>query len=92
MKKTVYVNLHWNKYNREFEYRLATYAADPGDDYVTAGKKEVEFDELPDQEARKRLHASLIARRAKVLADAHVEAQEIAEMAQELLAIEYKGE
>lgn len=92
VKKTLHVNLRWNKYSKEFVYSLDNYPSDPGDDYVTVEVLEVEFATLENQEERRLLHKALMGRRAKVLADAHMEAQEIAEMAQELLALEFKSE
>lgn len=88
----IFVNLRWNKYSKTFDYSLANYSADPGDDYVTVCEKEVEFEGLDDQQERALLHKALLGKRSKILADAHVEAQEYAEMAQELLAIEHKPE
>lgn len=92
MELTTHVNLRWNKYSKEFEYYLSSYPANPGDDYVTVCERQVSFDGLSEQEERAALHKALMSKRAKILADAHTEAQEIAEMAQELLALEYKGE
>lgn len=91
MKLKVYVNLHWNKYSKEFEYRLSNYPADANDDYVTVHEKEVEFETVEDARTKRLIHDALLHKRSKLLADAHVEANELMEMAQELLAIEFKA-
>jgi len=85
MEKTVYVYANWNTYHKEFDYRLSSYERT---DEVLVDTQQVKFETLDDKKLRVAMYQLLVVKKQQVLADAQVEANEIQEQANELLALE----
>lgn len=87
MKVTIYISMHWNKYSKEMEpvVRQSTYLSD-GD--ILIAQQEVEFESWGDTQLRQAVYKALLEKKSKVLADAYVEAEEIQNEANDLLALE----
>lgn len=87
MEKTVYISASWNKYDKAFNYSVRAYS--PGEGEVLVEERVITFDTLNDKELRLRMHVALMERKKTILADAMLEAKELQETADELLALEY---
>ena len=91
MKETIYITSHWNKYDKKFNYSVQGYKPSNDSGYILLEERDIEFDSPSDIDLRLRIANALKEKKTKVLADAHVEAKEIDEEIQELLALEDKS-
>lgn len=90
-KKDVWIYAEWNKHSKEFSYYVRGYACDLTSGEVLLEKRTLTFNTPSDFELRRQVSLALKVKRQKVIADAHVEAMEIDQTIQELLAIEDKS-
>ncbi len=91
MEKLVYITAHWNRYSKEFDYGIQNYEPSDGSEFVLLEARSIPFETPNDVTMRLRVAEALRSKKNKVLADAHVEAKEIEETIQEMLAIEDKS-
>ena len=91
MEKTIYIVSHWSSYSKEFQYSIQGYSLSPDSEYVLVEERKIHFETPNDIELRVQVAAALRRKKAKILADAGDEAQEIDVTIQELLAIEDKS-
>lgn len=89
--ETVYIVAHWSSYSKEFQYSVQGYAPAPDNGYILLEAREIEFESPNDTTLRLRIAEALRGKKNKILADAHVEAKEVDETIQELLALEDKS-
>jgi hypothetical protein len=87
MKITVSVMAEWSKYAKEFKYTVRD-GKWQDDTEIKVCELEIEFETLSDIELRKAAYTLLLNKKSKIIADAMVRGKEIAEEAQELLALE----
>ena len=86
--KLVHISAVWNKYQKCFDYCVTAY--NPGDGYVLLEERKSFFESPAESELRIKAAVVLREKKNKVIADAHVEALEIEQEIQELLALEDK--
>jgi len=84
--RQLYIVVHWNEYSKDFGYTLQGYKPSPP--YITMETRDIEFETWDDRQLRAAVHKALLQKRQQVLADASVEAKQLLEQANELLAIE----
>lgn len=89
--KTIYIVAHWSSYSKEFQYIIQGYEPSGDGGYVLLEAREIEFETPNDTTLRLRIAEALRGKKNKILADAHVEAKEVDETIQELLALEDKS-
>lgn len=85
METTVIIQAEWDKYDKKFIYRARPYLST---DSIKIEERVLHFDSPTELEMRKLVHYQLLEKKQKVLADAQVEANEIQQQADELLALE----
>ena len=90
--KTVYVVASWSTYSKEFQYSVQGYMPSEGNGYILLEAREIEFETPNDVTLRMRIAEALRGKKNKILAEAHVEAKEVDETIQELLALEDKSQ
>lgn len=89
--KTVYILASWNSYSKEFQYSVQGYQPSADTGYILLEAREIEFESPNDTTLRLRIAEALRGKKNKILADAHIEAKEVDETIQELLALEDKS-
>jgi len=95
MKTTVKAFLHWEKRDWEENGRYVFYPDDwsvCGPEYVPINEIEIEVDVPDDFDPTPQQIAALKAKKQEILANAHVQAENIEEQIQRLLCIEFKPE
>ena len=90
MEKTVYICASWSRYSKEFQYTVQGYEPSEGGGYILLEARELAFETPNDITLRMRMAEALRGRKNKILAEAHVEAKEVEEQIQEMLALEDK--
>lgn len=78
------IQAEWDKYDKKFEYKVRPYLCS---DAILVEERELSFVSPTEAALRQHLHEILISKKQKVLADANVEANEIQQEADELLAL-----
>lgn len=89
--KSLYITAHWSSYSKEFQYSLYGYNPSTANGIALLEKREINFETPNDTTLRLRIAESLKEKRGKILADAYLEAKEVDETIQELLALEDKS-
>lgn len=93
MKTTIKAFLHWHKYDWEDSPRFQLYPTDMtscGPEYVPIKEIEVEVEIPDDFDPAPQQIAALRAKKQEIQANAQVQANNIEEQIQRLLAIEFK--
>lgn len=91
MEKTVYIVAHWNRYSKEIEYSIQGYEPSTEGEYALLEARSIPFETPQDVTLRLRIAQALRNKKNKILAEAHLEAKQIEETLQEMLAIEDKS-
>lgn len=89
--KKVYIVAHWSSYSKEFQYSTQGYEPSNDNGYILLEERELNFETPNDTTLRLRIAQALRGKKNRILADAHIEAKEVDEEIQELLAIEDKS-
>ena len=90
--KTVYIVACWSSYRKEFQYSIQGYEPSADGGYILLEAREIEFESPNDTTLRLRIAEALRGKKNKILAEAHIEAKEVDETIQELLALEDKSQ
>lgn len=86
MELDTFIHAQWNQYSKKFDYSaLQMDMTEYG--YILLEKRKLQFDIPPDDELRNAAVRVLRMKKNKVLADASIEAQNLDNEIQELLAL-----
>lgn len=85
METTVIIQADWDTYEKKYEYKARPYLSS---DSILIEERTLQFESPTEKVLRLQTYKQLCAKRNKVLADAQVEANELQEQANELLALE----
>jgi hypothetical protein len=79
------IQADWDTYDKKYEYKVRPYLSS---DSILIEERILHFESPTEKVLRLQTYKQLLAKKNKVLADAQVEANEIQEQANELLALE----
>lgn len=85
MEVQVFIQADWDKYDKKYTYSARAYKSS---DSVQLEERTLSFESPTEKELRIKTYKLMMAKKQQVLADAQVEAAEIQEQANELLALE----